>query len=127
MPQIKVYGGNVGSSLRVHWMLKELGLAYETIRVDLRNGEHKKPEFLMVNPAGQIPAIDVDGFRLAESVAIAYYLAEKYNPTLLGSTPEIRAKGLQWTLWTILNVQKPLLELAMQVWNNAPDEVGAQK
>ncbi len=112
----------MGSSLRVHWMLHEAGLEYETKSVDLSKGEHKQPEFLAINPAGQIPAVDIDGMRFAESVAIVQYLAETHKPELLGATPEVRAKSMQWALWALLNPQKPMLDLAMQVWRNAPDE-----
>ncbi len=119
---ITVYGAAAGSSLRVHWMLREAGLDYETKNVDLSKGEHKSPEFLAVNPVGQIPAIDIDGVKMAESYAIAAYLAERFKPELLGTTPEMREQALQWALWAMYNVQKHGLDLAFMVWRNAPDE-----
>jgi len=121
---IKLYGPRGGSSLRVHWTLHELGVDYETVNVELSKGEHKMPEFLAINPAGQVPAIDVDGFYLAESIAIAQYLAEKFNPAFLGS-PEQKAKGLQWALWIMLNVQiGGLSKMAAPKWTGVPDEAG---
>ncbi len=123
---IKLYGPRGGSSLRPHWTLHELGVDYETVNVELSKGEHKMPEFLAINPAGQVPAIDVDGFYLAESIVIAQYLAEKFNPTLLG-TPEQKAKGLQWALWIMLNVQiGGLSDMAKPMWTGIPDEAGVE-
>lgn len=123
---IKLYGPRGGSSLRPHWTLHELGLDYENVPVELSKGEHKMPEFLAINPAGQVPAIDVDGFYLAESIAIAQYLAEKFNPSLLG-TPEQKAKGLQWALWIMLNVQiGGLSKMAMPKFTGVADEAGVE-
>lgn len=121
---IKLYGPRGGSSLRAHWTLAELGVDYENVALELSKGEHKQPAFLAINPAGQVPAIDVDGFYLAESIAIAQYLAEKYNPSLLG-TPEQKAKGLQWALWIMLNVQVGgLSKMAAPKWTGVADEAG---
>ncbi len=119
MPSIVVYGGRMGSSFRVHWMLAELGLTYETKSLDMANGEHKKPEFLAVNPAGQIPVMIYDGFTLTESAAIAHYLAEKHRPELLGATPEVRATGMRWELFTLLNLNPHFTTLALEKWGRA--------
>jgi glutathione S-transferase len=64
-------------------MLEELGVPYEYHRVDVRNGGTRTPEFLAIRPGGKLPAIDDDGFRLSESVAITFYLADKYRRELL--------------------------------------------
>ena len=116
MPNIVVWGGPFGSSLRVHWMLAELGLPYETKSLDLKNGEHKMPEYLEINPAGQIPAIQIDEFKLAESTVISRYLAKRFKAELNGTTLEEEAKAMQWELWTLLNVQHEFHVLAMPVW-----------
>ncbi len=123
---IKLYGPRGGSSLRPHWVLHELGVDYEAVSVDFKTGEHKSPPFLAMNPAGQVPVIEVDGFYLAESLAIAQYLVEKYNPALLGN-PEQKAKGLQWALWIMLNVQVAgLSKMASPKFTGVPDEAGVE-
>jgi glutathione S-transferase len=117
MPQITVYGGRFGSSFRPHWMLAELGLPYETAKLDMRAGEHKQPAYLAVNPMGQVPAMVYDGFVLTESAAIVHYLAEKHDPSFFGpATPESHATLLRWELFTLLNVDKNFALLAGKSW-----------
>lgn len=116
MPSISVYGGRFGSSFRVHWMLTELGLPYETKTLDMRAGEHKQPPYLAINPAGQVPAMVYDGFTITESAAIIHYLADKHRPALLGATPEDRATALRWSLFTLLNIDKHFATLAGKSW-----------
>lgn len=113
MPSITIYGGRFGSSLRPHWMLAELGLDYETKNVELSKGEHRTPEFLALNPAGQVPVMVHDGFTLTESVAMTHFLAEKYGPQFFGpSTAESHATMLRWQLFTLLSVEKHFSLLA---------------
>ena len=52
------------------WMLDECGAAYEIIPVDLKQREHKAPEFLEVNPSGKLPALVDGNSRIFESAAI---------------------------------------------------------
>lgn len=58
-----------------------LGVAHELVEVDLAAGAHKRPEFLKLNPFGQVPAL-VDGdVVIADSNAILVYLARKSGRT----------------------------------------------
>ncbi|MFC5473875.1 glutathione S-transferase family protein [Paraherbaspirillum soli] len=68
-----------GHAHRVQLFLSLLGLPYEMIDVDLRKGEHKKPEFLAKNPFGQVPVIEDGEVTLSDSNAILVYLATKYG------------------------------------------------
>lgn len=58
-----------------------LGLKPELIEVDLAAGEHKQPEFLALNPFGQVPVLEDDGVVVADSNAILVYLAKKTGRT----------------------------------------------
>jgi len=60
-------------------MLSLLGRPVEIIDVDLAKGAHKSPEFLALNPFGQVPVIDDNGAVLADSNAILVYLARRYG------------------------------------------------
>lgn len=108
---MKVYGGRGGTSLRAHWLLHELKAEYEHMPLDMMAQEHKKPEFLKLNPIGQVPVL-VDGdFVLTESLAINNYLAEKLDPSLLGEGLENRAQVYQWSLWCTYTIGKFLSEV----------------
>jgi len=58
-----------------------LGLAPELVEVDLAAGEHRTPEFLALNPFGQVPVLEDDGVVVADSNAILVYLAKKLGRT----------------------------------------------
>jgi glutathione S-transferase len=77
---IKIYGHELsGNSYKVRLFLKLLNLNYEWIKVDLMKGEHKSPNFLALNPFGQVPLL-VDGeTKLADAQAILVYLARQYG------------------------------------------------
>jgi glutathione S-transferase len=77
---IKLYGHELsGNSYKVKLLLSLLALDYEWIKVDLMVGAHKQPEFLALNPFGQLPVL-VDGDSvLADAQAILVYLARQYG------------------------------------------------
>lgn len=77
---IKLYGHEIsGNSYKARLMLSLLNLEYEWIGVDLMGGEHKSPEYLAMNPFGQVPLL-VDGeTQLADAQAILVYLARQYG------------------------------------------------
>jgi glutathione S-transferase len=68
-----------GNAHRVELFLSLLGLKHTLIDVDLLNGEQKSDSFLQLNPFGQVPVLDDDGFIIYESTAILVYLAKKYD------------------------------------------------
>ena len=75
---MKLYEFAPTRSIRARWTLQELGVEFEAVTVNLMAGEHRRPEFLKINPAGKLPVL-VDGDTvLTESIAIVTYLAEKY-------------------------------------------------
>ena len=101
---IDFYTAGTSNGQRVAIALEELGLAYTAHKLNLGNGDQKKPEYLAINPAGMIPAIvDHDGpsgkpLTLAQSGAIIMYLAEKTGK-LLPSDAAKRAVARQWVMF----------------------------
>lgn len=77
---IKLYGHEMsGNSYKVRLLLELLHQEYEWIKVDLMQAEHKSPEYLALNPFGQVPFL-IDGeVKLADAQAILVYLARKYG------------------------------------------------
>ena len=82
---ITVFGE--GRGFRVVWLLEEMGLAYRLRPVDLLAGVEKDAEFLAINPAGFIPAIQDGDVTMVESIAIMEYLMARYGPTPLAPDP----------------------------------------
>ncbi len=68
-----------GHSHRAELLLSLLGLPVDLIDVDLRKGAQKTPEFLQLNPFGQVPVLDDNGIVIADSNAILVYLARRYG------------------------------------------------
>lgn len=70
-----------GSCYKVRLFLSMIGKDYETVPVDYYpGGEHKTPEFLEINPLGQIPVLTDEELTLRDAQAILVYLAGKYDP-----------------------------------------------
>ena len=95
---MKLYYSRFTRAHRPRWVLEELGVPYELQRLDLRQGEHKSPEYLKVHPLGQVPALEDDGLVLLESGAICQYLADKYPEAKLAPAPGTRERG-EYYLW----------------------------
>lgn len=70
-----------GHAHRAELFLSLLGLSFEAIDVDLKAGAQKQPDFLRLNPFGQVPVIEDGGTVVADSNAILVYLASKYDKT----------------------------------------------
>jgi glutathione S-transferase len=92
---IKLYDAVPSSNCdRVKIVVYEKGLSWETVRLDLKKMDQKKPEYLKLNPYAKVPVIDDDGRVLFESCIINEYLDERYpNPPLMPKDPYLRGRG----------------------------------
>ena len=113
MAGLKVYGVAGSRAYRTLWMVNELGLEYEHIPIRFGDASTQSPDYLAVNPNGRIPAIDDDGFKLWESMAINLYLAKKHDNGLWPKTLEGEAQALQWSFWAMTEVERPALTVLM--------------
>jgi glutathione S-transferase len=120
MADLKIYGTTRSRANRVIWMAEELGLAYESISVDL--SAPRDPAFLAVNPNGRLPAIDDDGFHLFESMAINLYLAKKHGGPLAPRDTREDAKMIQWSFWAVTELEKPGLDYLMHTMFLPPEK-----
>jgi len=112
---IKIYGHPQTSAGRCYWLMEELGLKYQQVPLDMKAGEHKSPEYLKLNPNGKIPCLIDDDLVLWESMAINHYLTEKHKPELFGSGLKEKARTMQWNYWAIVEYQKPLIDMLIQM------------
>src|SRR5947209_7649496 len=95
-------------SLASHIVLEESGARYEAAKVNLREGEQRKPEYLKINPKGKVPALVLDdGQVLTENPVIQAYVADA-NPQskLLAPAGQLaRWRALEWTAWCASGIQ----------------------
>ena len=96
---ITIYGSsNSGNCLKVKWVAERLDVGFRWVELDTFSGQTRTPDFLAINPAGQVPAIVLaDGRVLAQSNAIMLYLAE--GSELIPKDGFERAKMLEWLFW----------------------------
>lgn len=103
---------SVGPNPRVVKMfLAEKGLEMPFVPVDLRGGENRRePYNTEINPAGQLPALELDdGSHLTEITAICEYLEERHpDPSLIGTTAQERGQTRMWTRRVDLKVCEPM-------------------
>lgn len=98
------------ASLLVHWMLIETDAAHTLVKVDTAAGEHKRPEYLAMNPNGVIPTLLIDGRPHYEAAALAVHLADAHPQAGLapGHDDPRRMDYLQW-MFNLANMVQPLL------------------
>lgn len=80
------------ASYRVRIALGLAGLDWQSVPVNLVEGQQRDPEHLARNPQGLVPAIEIDGLRLTQSLAIIEYLDETRGLGLLPESPVDRAR-----------------------------------
>ena len=83
-------------SMAPHVLLNELGVQFEAKKIDMMAGESQKPEFLKINPRGQVPVLVDDGQVIREGAAIMIYLMDKHNSSMLPKSGKERATALEW-------------------------------
>jgi glutathione S-transferase len=93
---VKLYGmTGSGNCWKPAALMKQLGIAFDWIEIDLLNGQSRTPEFLAKNANGKVPLLEVaPGQLLAESNAMLCYLAE--GTPYLPSDRWQRAKVMEW-------------------------------
>ncbi len=110
---LTLHGFGPTRAARCLWTLRELGLDFDEVTVDLPSGAHRSPEFLALNPWGKVPVLQDGDLTVFESVAICLYLADKHPERGLvppPGTPE-RALHDQWLLFTVTELDAPLWRL----------------
>ncbi len=107
---LTVYGFPNTRTLRVTWMMEELGLDYDYELVDMTKGQSKSPGYLEMNPGGKVPSLKADGAIVTESLAIVNLLGA-LKPQL-GLVPDAsplrRAIYDQWCCFAIGELEQPL-------------------
>lgn len=86
-------------AVRARWLLEELGISYQLNLVDLRMGEHKSAAHKNLHPLGKVPALEIDGTVIFESLAILLYLADRFWEKDLAPVHEERRERADYLTW----------------------------
>jgi len=123
---IKLYGVPRSRTMRPLWMLEELGVPYENVKVSFVD-ETRKPDFLRLNPNGHIPVLQDGDVVLFESLAINLYLARKYDKGLWPKRVEDEGRAYQWSIWAMTELEEPLLTALLHRTFLPPEQRDAKK
>jgi glutathione S-transferase len=110
----RIFREGIGETkdLRVEWALQETGLPYRVHGLDHTGGELDSPAYRKISPFRQAPAIDDDGFVVAESGAALLYIAEKAGK-LIPSDFEGRTRVVQWCFAAVSTVAPTISLLSL--------------
>ena len=123
---IKLYGVPRSRALRSLWMLEELSLPYENVKITPAS-DTRTPEFLRLNPNGHVPVLQEDGLTLCESLAINLYLARKYDKGLWPRAVEDEGRVFQWSMWAMTELEDPIITALRNRVLLPPEQRDAQK
>ncbi|KAJ8437418.1 hypothetical protein Cgig2_031939 [Carnegiea gigantea] len=116
----KVYGPPLSTAVsRVLACLLEKHVPFQVINVDLLKREHKSPQYIKLQPFGQVPFFQDETISLFESRAICRYISLKYankgNTKLYGTNPLEKASIEQWLEAESQSFNQPTLTLMFQL------------
>lgn len=106
---MKLYHAKYTRSTRPRWMLEELGVPYELVRLDLAAGDTRAPSYREIHPHGKVPALDTDTGVMIESGAMVAWLADRHPEAGLApafDAPD-RAAYLQWLFYAVATAEPP--------------------
>jgi glutathione S-transferase len=111
---IKLYGSARSRAARCLWMLEELGQPYEHLDLADLDAEEALATVTDVNPIGKVPALEDDGIKLFESMAINLYLAAKYASPLWPTDIGDQGRATAWSIWGMTETEPPLAQLFLE-------------
>jgi glutathione S-transferase len=121
---ITLYYAPGACSMASHITLEESGADYEARPVAMMQGEHKKPEYLAMNPRGKVPTLKVDNDVITENVAIQYFVAKSFPQANLAPKDLLgEARWISMNSW-LSNSVHPLFTRIFRPGNFTEDEAG---
>lgn len=109
---ITLYGHPNTRSLRISWLLEELGLEWAYEKVELAALAHKSESFLALNAGGKVPVLKDGDCVLSESGAMALYLLDQYAAAESSLAPPASAAAKaveqQWVFFALTELEQPL-------------------
>jgi glutathione S-transferase len=125
---VKLYYAPRTRASRPRWLLEELGIPYELVRLDSSRKETRTPEHLARHPLGHVPVLEDDGIRIFESMAICLWLAERHAEKGLIAPPASaeRAETYQWLFFAATELEPHLAALSAQARRPEPERDAAR-
>jgi glutathione S-transferase len=100
-------------AVRVRWLLEEIGVPYHLHVVSLWRGAHKSKDYLKIHPLGKVPALEIDGTIIFESLGICLYLADRFADAglapLVTDSPR-RASYCTWMAFSAGTLEPAIFE-----------------
>jgi glutathione S-transferase len=113
---MKLYYVPKTRATRPRWVLEELGIPYDLVRLDPGKGGTRTPEHLERHPLGHVPVLEDRGHFIFESGAICLHLADLFPEKRLlppiGSVE--RGHAYQWVLFAMAELEPPLVVLSAE-------------
>ena len=98
-PDLILWGVGTSRTIRPHWAMHELGLAYQIRPIGARTGETKTAEYSTLNPRQKIPLLQDGDFCIGESAAIVAYLSRMYSTAERSLIPDSAREYATWLEW----------------------------
>ena len=104
-------------STRPRWMLEELGVPYELVRLDPAKGETRTDEHTTRHPLQHVPVLETREGSIFESAAIVLHLADLHPEKKLLGAPgsHARAQAYQWLFFAMTELEPPCIEYALHL------------
>lgn len=108
---MKLYHSPRTRSVRIYWLLEELGVPFELAPLEFTPDALKSPSYLKVHPLGKVPSFQDGDLTMFESGAILEYILEKYGKGRLAPAPgsALRGRFLQWVHFAEATAMPPLV------------------
>lgn len=122
----RLYSSHGTAGLAVHWLLIELGVAFDLVMLDFGKQDQRAPDYLALNPAGRVPTLLINGVPHAEVAAPLMLLAERHPGHGLARSADHPDRGayLQWMVM-LANTLQPAFRAWFYADSAASDEAGA--
>lgn len=87
------------ASLPVHLALGHIGAAYKLVKIDVSAGEGQTETYRAINPHGQVPALEFDGFRMNQTIGILEFLAQRHPKAGLAPPITDESANASYHMW----------------------------
>jgi len=122
---IVLYWHPMSSASPIASSLVELDVPHERVKVDIKTGEQRRPEFLALNPNGKVPTLTVEGAPMFEALAIQLWLGEQFGVERdlwpAAGTPE-RLQAMSWCTWAYVTYGAQLMRQQAALDAGTPED-----